>query len=1189
MSGYSANFTKNVRITGEGGTVAGIDICGNTNLGGQLVVAGNTDLAGDLDVTGDTTVSNVNASGTLDVTGDTTVSNISATGTLDVTGDTTLQNVNIEGNSNFSIGTSSDSNGYFVTILDNGNIQKSQVSLPVLKSSATSGSSGDEVTTIIENIQIVAPDGSLLDNSMSTFVDINSGGTTVGGGLSVGGEFNGRRYFNFVDGSSNTDSTEYITDHYMSSDSNLNMVFGAKKNLGSPHLSNPKFTINSIATDGLYNEVFHLTDSDISINLQPGSGSRVSVFEATGTMVKLGVDTEINGDLYASGNVGIGTSSLSSYKLNVNGTANVSSNLTVGGYLNGPVTIYEPVGTHPNANNSGVYGTLVLKHGDAYGHSSITFASKNNATSDCGFIEYRDDYNDTDGSTSERSVLIVGVKNDTTVSNVRDCVAIMSGDAGGGYTGINTLIPEYTLDVNGTANVSSNLTVGGTSDLNGNLDVSGTANVSSNLTVGGTLGVTGNTTIDGTLGITNDLTVSSNTIIDTQTSMDGTSTSEVVGQLHLKPSGSGSGNSMLTLGGRGENTTVSSALYYKRGSGNYGRYNGRFGIAVTNSASSTGDGVGIGQDELDDLTHLTINYNGNVGIGTTSPSYKLDVSGTANVSDKITSSKLYSKGAHLYAGSLHDGGGVFSSKMPLILQAFRGGGTDSTSNDTGHGVILGFAHENGNVDNLTMGSRSCTIQTVSEAMRSVNIGMKFTVCDNQTEKQALYINHSGAATFASNLTVGGTSDLNGNLDVSGTANVSSNLTVGGTATINGDFEIAAPTSGQNDLTIRNGDLYIYNDSGIGGTGKPSIFFSEDRGSNHNMTIQYDGDGYTSNSNRLSIISNNSGVLAVFQESGNVGIGTTSPQGRLHVKVSGEYDSIIVMQGVNVSGNRKFEWHIRQEGDDNLGFYNYNDNNDFRSQAIFEGDFTGSHRALYERNDADIEKMQGLIVVSNGNYSNTSNFMSDVTIDETIPIVSLSKKMKDKRVFGVISRIEDVSNTKKRKYGFQLMCIYNVDVITDRLYINSLGEGGIWVSNINGKIENGDYITSSTIPGYGMKQNEEYLSNFTVAKITCDCTFSLVQGTIDKVKMHDVEGTTDGPNDTIVSKTFKLVSYDPSTNEVLYEPMTDASGNVIYDYKYKTRFLLPDGSQITREEYDDKISNNEEVYIACFVGCTYHCG
>ena len=41
-------------------------------------------------------------------------------------------------------------------------------------------------------------------------------------------------------------------------------------------------------------------------------------------------------------------------------------------------------------------------------------------------------------------------------------------------------------------------------------------------------------------------------------------------------------------------------------------------------------------------------------------------------------------------------------------------------------------------------------------------------------------------------------------------------------------------------------------------------------------------------------------------------------------------------------------------------------------------------------------------------------MSDVNIDETIPIVSLSNKMKDKRVFGVISRIEDVSNTKKEK-------------------------------------------------------------------------------------------------------------------------------------------------------------------------------
>ena len=60
---------------------------------------------------------------------------------------------------------------------------------------------------------------------------------------------------------------------------------------------------------------------------------------------------------------------------------------------------------------------------------------------------------------------------------------------------------------------------------------------------------------------------------------------------------------------------------------------------------------------------------------------------------------------------------------------------------------------------------------------------------------------------------------------------------------------------------------------------------------------------------------------------------------------------------------------------------------------------------------------------------------------------------------------------------------------DRLVINSLGEGAIMVSNINGNLENGDYITTSAIEGLGMKQDDDLLHNYTVAKITQDCDFS----------------------------------------------------------------------------------------------------
>ena len=43
------------------------------------------------------------------------------------------------------------------------------------------------------------------------------------------------------------------------------------------------------------------------------------------------------------------------------------------------------------------------------------------------------------------------------------------------------------------------------------------------------------------------------------------------------------------------------------------------------------------------------------------------------------------------------------------------------------------------------------------------------------------------------------------------------------------------------------------------------------------------------------------------------------------------------------------------------------------------------------------------------------------------------------------------------------------------------------------------------------------------------------------------------------------------------------------YPFETRFLQADGTQITETEYNTKLAAEEEVYIACFVGCTYHCG
>ena len=80
------------------------------------------------------------------------------------------------------------------------------------------------------------------------------------------------------------------------------------------------------------------------------------------------------------------------------------------------------------------------------------------------------------------------------------------------------------------------------------------------------------------------------------------------------------------------------------------------------------------------------------------------------------------------------------------------------------------------------------------------------------------------------------------------------------------------------------------------------------------------------------------------------------------------------------------------------------------------------------------------------------------------MIELSRIKKDKRVFGVMG---DNRRNNSRP---------------ERLIVNSLGEGGIWVCNSNGNIENGDYITPSDYLGYGEKQDDDLLDRQTTSFI-----------------------------------------------------------------------------------------------------------
>jgi hypothetical protein len=184
----------------------------------------------------------------------------------------------------------------------------------------------------------------------------------------------------------------------------------------------------------------------------------------------------------------------------------------------------------------------------------------------------------------------------------------------------------------------------------------------------------------------------------------------------------------------------------------------------------------------------------------------------------------------------------------------------------------------------------------------------------------------------------------------------------------------------------------------------------------------------------------------------------------------------------------------------------------------------------------------------------------------------------------------------------------------------------------------------------MKQESNQLLNSSVAKITCDCNFNLNPIVKQKVKVIENIKTLKRAKKITEEITIVETRYDEETNQyrqfekiktsskieteqfpvydsngeqllnekgepriykkevmeeyqviekdldfdengdIQYEDDLDDNGHQQMEYEYDTRFLNSDGSIISsEEEYQNKKDSGENVYISCFVGCTYHCG
>ena len=329
-------------------------------------------------------------------------------------------------------------------------------------------------------------------------------------------------------------------------------------------------------------------------------------------------------------------------------------------------------------------------------------------------------------------------------------------------------------------------------------------------------------------------------------------------------------------------------------------------------------------------------------------------------------------------------------------------------------------------------------------------------------------------------------------------------------------------------------------------------------------------------------------------------------------------------------------------------------------------FTGQHRCYVDGlRWQDLQDAEGLVVVAD-----RDDYMTDlqtgsynIDVNDALPVVSLSAQPSDKRVLGVISLVDNDAS-KVMTHLETLQAVARGDV---RAKINSVGEGCVWVCDQNGSLESGDYMTTSSCRGYAMRQDHDYLKNYTLAKVTMNCDFdpqlvpkramlrSLESGepVLDDMgrpvfqpvmqeatrdayykttvggDQHAVEISEQEYHATLASQqnedavhvmkgVVALMSTkyyigqgevskeeydaydDRATSQeecqgcqgavnVTKSTVTEPVMHPVMIPKYKTRYIRPDGSKISKEEYDDAIQKNIPVYRCAFVGCSYHSG
>lgn len=498
-------------------------------------------------------------------------------------------------------------------------------------------------------------------------------------------------------------------------------------------------------------------------------------------------------------------------------------------------------------------------------------------------------------------------------------------------------------------------------------------------------------------------------------------------------------------------------------------------VSITGGISQSG-----GSFSLTGNSASSINVtSGNISINTSSGNGSIAISsgtGIVSIGDSTNitltpSSSLIEIGKSSTTNSIYIGDTtVGSSQTQSVRIATAASGTGLTS------VLIG---SNNGASTLSLNSGSGNI-LINSTTGAINIG-------NTASARSINIG-TGAAVQA--VTIGSTNGTSSLILDSGTGNIAI-----GTSVSSKTIQIGPPSTAANTTITSEVNIGFIPSStlsttkvtiGTGGAGVTSniIKIGNYTSGSTNTTSIWGNDidiGYDqTNSGTVRITGSISGAASAAVVKVAIGSSSASVDSKLYVRTdaASNYAAHFANDGAN--SNR---WGIKIQCGSAAGTATWIDFIESDSGvsgsitstngAISYGAFTGHHNAIV--NNQLVEKTYGMIV-------KLINSVTEPEKRSIYYIVEPTSTMKDSAVFGIYSSDYESPSDPK---------------LINKSFIFCLGDGHVLVTDQGGNINIGDYICSSDVVGHGMKQDDNILRNYTVAKATEAVDFSNVP--IDPVR------------------------------------------------------------------------------------------